>query len=134
VTAVTPPRVPGMSTEGKCFFYLSSSIMSVLRSLIFCCYVILSSRIIIIVLSALEVGLQNTNFDVNQKISATVFLGYLRDIWRYIRFLLISAINFYYVFNKLIILVPDPHLKLIIFVTGPPHKIPFNRYLPIFNH
>jgi hypothetical protein len=28
---------------------------------------------------------------------------------RYLRFSLISAIDFYYVINKLIILVPDPH-------------------------
>jgi hypothetical protein len=28
---------------------------------------------------------------------------------RYLRFLLISAVDFYYVINKLIILVPDPH-------------------------
>jgi hypothetical protein len=40
---------------------------------------------------------------------ATVFLGYLRCVWRNIMFLLISAINFYYVINKLIILVPNSH-------------------------
>jgi hypothetical protein len=28
---------------------------------------------------------------------------------RYLRFSLISAVDFYYVINKLIILVPDPH-------------------------
>jgi hypothetical protein len=28
---------------------------------------------------------------------------------RYLRFYLISAVDFYYVINKLIILVPDPH-------------------------
>jgi hypothetical protein len=38
---------------------------------------------------------------------AMVFLGYLRGIWRYLRFLLISTIDFYYVINKLIILIPD---------------------------
>jgi hypothetical protein len=41
--------------------------------------------------------------------SATVFLGYLRDTWRYIMFPLISAVDFYYVINKLIILIPNPH-------------------------
>jgi hypothetical protein len=39
--------------------------------------------------------------------SATVFLGYLRGNWRYLRFSLISAVDFYYVINKLIMLVPD---------------------------
>jgi hypothetical protein len=38
-----------------------------------------------------------------------VFLRYLRGIWRYLRFSLISAVDFYYVINKLIILVPGPH-------------------------
>jgi hypothetical protein len=41
--------------------------------------------------------------------SATVFLGYLGGTWRYLSFLLISVINFYYVISKLIILVPVPH-------------------------
>jgi hypothetical protein len=43
------------------------------------------------------------------KNSATVFLGYLGGTWRNLRFHLISVINFYYVINKLIILVPGPH-------------------------
>jgi hypothetical protein len=34
--------------------------------------------------------------------SATVFLGYQRCNWRNLRFPLISAVNFYYVINKLI--------------------------------
>jgi hypothetical protein len=38
-----------------------------------------------------------------------VFLVYLRGNWRYLIFLLISVINFYYVINKLIILVSGPH-------------------------
>jgi hypothetical protein len=41
--------------------------------------------------------------------SATVFLGYLRGTLRYIRSHLISAVDFYCVINKLIILVPEPH-------------------------
>jgi hypothetical protein len=41
--------------------------------------------------------------------STTLFLGYLRGTWRNIRSSLISAANFYYIINKLIILVPDPH-------------------------
>jgi hypothetical protein len=41
----------------------------------------------------------------NIKSSATVFLEYLRGNWRYLRFSLISVIDFYYVINKLIILV-----------------------------
>jgi hypothetical protein len=44
-----------------------------------------------------------------------VFLGYLRSI--------ISAVNFYYIINK-----------LIIFITGSPLKVPVNMYLPVFNH
>jgi hypothetical protein len=40
--------------------------------------------------------------------SAMVFLGYL-SVWEVPEFFLISVINFYYVINKLIILVPDPH-------------------------
>jgi hypothetical protein len=52
----------------------------------------------------------------NIKSSTTVFLGYLR-------FPLILVINFYYAINKLIILVPDP-----------PLKVPLNRYLYLFNH
>jgi hypothetical protein len=35
--------------------------------------------------------------------------AYLRDTWRYLRFLLISAVDCYYIINKLIILVPAPH-------------------------
>jgi hypothetical protein len=35
--------------------------------------------------------------------------GYLRGIWRYIRSPLISAVDFYCVINKSIILVHDPH-------------------------
>jgi hypothetical protein len=38
-----------------------------------------------------------------------VFLGYLRGTWRYLMFSLISAVNFYYDINKLIILIPGPH-------------------------
>jgi hypothetical protein len=38
-----------------------------------------------------------------------VFLGYLRVIWRYLRFSLIIVVDFYYVINKLIILISDPH-------------------------
>jgi hypothetical protein len=49
---------------------------------------------------------------------------------RYIRFPLILAAKFYYVINKLIILVSDPHK----FDTGLPFKVPLNRYLSIFNH
>jgi hypothetical protein len=41
--------------------------------------------------------------------SVTVFLEYLRGTWSYLRSLLISAVDFYYVINKLIILVLDPH-------------------------
>jgi hypothetical protein len=37
--------------------------------------------------------------------SGTVFLGYLCGNWRYPRVPLISVINFYYIINKLIILV-----------------------------
>jgi hypothetical protein len=40
---------------------------------------------------------------------AIVFMGYLRGIWRYLRFLLITAVDFYYVINKLIILLYDSH-------------------------
>jgi hypothetical protein len=35
--------------------------------------------------------------------------GVLRGTWSYLRSLLISAIDFYYVINKLIILVLNPH-------------------------
>jgi hypothetical protein len=45
-------------------------------------------------------------------------------------FPLISTVNFYYVINKLIFLLPDSHQ----FGTGPPLKISINSYLPIFNH
>jgi hypothetical protein len=38
-----------------------------------------------------------------------MFLGYLRGNWRYIMFPLISAIDFYYIINKLIILVSGSH-------------------------
>jgi hypothetical protein len=48
----------------------------------------------------------------------------------YLMFLLISAVNFYYIINKLIILVPGPHY----FDTGPPLKVPLNMYLSVFNH
>jgi hypothetical protein len=34
-----------------------------------------------------------------------VFLGYLRGTCRYLRFSLISVVDFYYIINKLIILV-----------------------------
>jgi hypothetical protein len=37
-----------------------------------------------------------------------MFLRYLGDIWRNLRFPLILIINFYYVINKLIILVSNP--------------------------
>jgi hypothetical protein len=37
------------------------------------------------------------------------FLKYLRGNWRKLKFHLISAINFYYIINKLIILIPDLH-------------------------
>jgi hypothetical protein len=40
---------------------------------------------------------------------ATIFLGYLRGTWRNLMFHLISVINFYYVINKLIILLSDSH-------------------------
>jgi hypothetical protein len=46
---------------------------------------------------------------VSNKSSATLILGYLRGTWRYLRFPLISAIDFYHVINKLIILVSDSH-------------------------
>jgi hypothetical protein len=38
--------------------------------------------------------------------SATVFLEYLRGILKYLRSHLISAVDFYCVINKLIILIP----------------------------
>jgi hypothetical protein len=38
-----------------------------------------------------------------------VFLGYLRGNRRYLRFYLISTVDFYYVINKLIILILDPY-------------------------
>jgi hypothetical protein len=38
-----------------------------------------------------------------------MFLEYLEGNWRYLRISLISVIIFYYVINKLIILVSDPH-------------------------
>jgi hypothetical protein len=41
--------------------------------------------------------------------SATMFLGYLRGTWRYLKFSLISVVDFYYVINKLIILILDAH-------------------------
>jgi hypothetical protein len=47
--------------------------------------------------------------DNNKKSSAMVFLGYFRGTWMYLSFPLISAVNFYYIINKLIILVPAPH-------------------------
>jgi hypothetical protein len=46
---------------------------------------------------------------VYNKSSATVFLGYLRGTWMYLMFFLISAVDFYYVIDKLIILVTNPH-------------------------
>jgi hypothetical protein len=42
-----------------------------------------------------------------------VFVGYLRGIWRNVRFILISAVNFYYVINKLIILILI-HINLVL--------------------
>jgi hypothetical protein len=42
-----------------------------------------------------------------------MFMGYLGDIWRNIWFLLISAAKFYYVINKLVILVPG-HTNLVL--------------------
>jgi hypothetical protein len=63
-----------------------------------------------------------------------VFLGYLRGTWRYLsgtphRFFIL-IINFYYVINKLIILVHDPHK----FSTCPSLKVSLNRYFSIFNN
>jgi hypothetical protein len=53
------------------------------------------------------------------------FLGYMRDIWRNLRFLLISVVNFYYGINKSIMLLPDRtnlvfvyHLKYLSIVTS----------------
>jgi hypothetical protein len=46
---------------------------------------------------------------ISFKSSITVFLGCLRGNWRYLRFPLISVVNFYYVINKLIILASDSH-------------------------
>jgi hypothetical protein len=40
---------------------------------------------------------------------AVVFVGYLVGMWRKLRFPLISAVNFYYVIDKLIILAFSPH-------------------------
>jgi hypothetical protein len=47
-----------------------------------------------------------------------MFMGYLKGIWRNLRFLLISVVNFYYIINKLkkwylthTNLVPVHHLK-----------------------
>jgi hypothetical protein len=57
----------------------------------------------------------------------TVFLGYLRGIWRYLRFILILAINF---IMSLIILVSGSHK----FVTDQPLKVHLNMYIPIFNN
>jgi hypothetical protein len=37
-----------------------------------------------------------------------MFLRYLRGTWRYIKKNLISAVDFYYIINKLIILIPAP--------------------------
>jgi hypothetical protein len=45
------------------------------------------------------------------KVSSTVFLVHLGGNQRKLIFLLISTVNFYYVINKLIILVPINHLK-----------------------
>jgi hypothetical protein len=54
-----------------------------------------------------------------------MFLEYLRGIWRYLKFLLISVVDFYYVINKLIILVlahtsliPVHHLKYLLIDTS----------------
>jgi hypothetical protein len=38
-----------------------------------------------------------------------VFLEYLRVNRMYLRFFLISVVDFYYIIDKLIILVTDPH-------------------------
>jgi hypothetical protein len=38
-----------------------------------------------------------------------VFIAYLRGTWRNLMFSLISVVKFYYVINKLIILVLDLH-------------------------
>jgi hypothetical protein len=43
---------------------------------------------------------------------------------------LISVIDFYYVINKLIILVLDSHQFNIV----PPFKVTLNRYISVFNH
>jgi hypothetical protein len=40
---------------------------------------------------------------------STVFVRYLGGIGRNLKFSLISIVNFYYVINKLIILISDPH-------------------------
>jgi hypothetical protein len=48
-------------------------------------------------------------FSNNVMSFAIVFLGYLRGTWRYLRFLLITIVDFYYVINKLIILLYDSH-------------------------
>jgi hypothetical protein len=41
--------------------------------------------------------------------SATVFLWYLGGTWRNLRFPLILIVNFYYIINKLIILIHVSH-------------------------
>jgi hypothetical protein len=48
-------------------------------------------------------------FHIFKMSSATVFLGYLRGICRYLRSHLISAVDFYCVINKLVILVYGSH-------------------------
>jgi hypothetical protein len=42
---------------------------------------------------------------IRTKSSAMVFLEYMRGTGRYLRFSLISTVDFYYVINKLIILI-----------------------------
>jgi hypothetical protein len=49
--------------------------------------------------------MHRSNINILYKVFATVFLWYLRGTWRYLNFFKISAVNFYYVINKLLVLV-----------------------------
>jgi hypothetical protein len=60
-----------------------------------------------IILSIVKV--QWCNIIYYLKISIMIFLRYLIGNGRYLRFSLISVVDFYYVINKLIILISDPH-------------------------
>jgi hypothetical protein len=51
----------------------------------------------------------HNKYDIKEKSSATVLVGYLEGTWRNLRFPLILVVNFYYIINKLIILVSGPH-------------------------